>query len=236
MPLESTLKAWLSERAVALPELHAFKTEDALLAADWGPAFVTITRLDAPIPWSELGGRCRTWPAEARRQLEQHEAHLLVTVSGDVDVIELNLALTWIVAAAAASTDAAGVYWGSGGVVLSVDEVLAETAKMSREQLPLDLWIDFDMQKEQDGSVSLFTTGMHALGHMDFEVHRSTMLPKTLRNRVWNAAHHVLDHGPILKDGDTFGLTAEERIRVRHRRATPGRSSQRSEVVICLEM
>jgi hypothetical protein len=36
-------------------------------------------------------------------------------------------------------------------------------------------------------------------------------------DRVFNAAHYLCDHGPVLLDGQTFGLSADERILISHR-------------------
>jgi len=51
---------------------------------------------------------------------------------------------------------------------------------------------------------------------MELEVVASRAKAATLVDRAFNFTHYLLDHGPVLKDGDTIGLSAEERLRVRH--------------------
>ena len=223
LPDEAALSAWLAARHVDLPPLTAVRRDGVVITADWSSLLVALSLMPVPIPLGRVDERCSSWPPEALRRLKDHRAHLIVSVAGDaLGTIERNLALTWLVAAAASTTDSSAVYWGSGDVLAPPDDVADETASMSRDQLPLDLWIDFRMEREDDGSISLSTKGMRALGHTDLEVVRSRLDPATIRNRAWNAAHYLLDHGPVLKDGDTFGISNEERFRIEHVSSSEG--------------
>ena len=62
-----------------------------------------------------------------------------------------------------------------------------------------------------------FTTqGMKALGFMEIEIERRTSDPMETVSEIFNFAHYLLDHGAVLKDGDTIGMSAESKIGVRH--------------------
>lgn len=86
---------------------------------------------------------------------------------------------------------------------------------MSREYLPLHLWIDFRLAGERKGTISLFTTGMAAFGHMEIEIWESHEKPRDVYDIGVNIAHYLLDRGPVLKDGQTIGMSPEQRLRIR---------------------
>lgn len=57
---------------------------------------------------------------------------------------------------------------------------------------------------------------MKALGHMEIEIKESGENPTILLDLVYNFAHYLLDNGPVIKNGQTFGMTEEQRILVSH--------------------
>jgi len=178
-----------------------------------------ITLSPSPIPWSELVGPCETawhWP-QATKRLQQHSAHLVVTAtSGALDVIDLTLSLTRVVAAAALSTPALGIYWDSAMQVHNVKSFALEAEKAARSQLPLYLWLRFGLVREEDGSTSLYTTGLAELDHMEVELPHSALDPQTMVDRAFNIAHYLLEKGPVLEDGQTIGISESEKFITTH--------------------
>jgi hypothetical protein len=175
--------------------------------------------LPMAIPWAELSGPAETawhWP-EAAAVLEKHSAHLVVTASTSApDVIDLMLALTRVVAAVALSTPALGIYWRGATQVHDVQPFVDEAKTASRERLPLYLWLRFGLVGEEDGTTSLHTTGLADVADMEIEFPHAHLDPETLVDRAFNIAHYLLDNGPVLKDGDTIGISAAERLDIRH--------------------
>jgi hypothetical protein len=179
----------------------------------------SVTLVPAAIPWSELSGPAETawhWP-EAEATLRPHQAHLLVTASSaKAHLTELMLALTYVVAAAALSAPAVGIYWGGATQVHKVEDFVHEAREAGKEQLPLYLWLRFGLVGEDDGTTSLHTTGLAELELMEIEFPHSAFDPQTLVDRAFNIAHYLLDKGPVLEDGHTIGISAEERISISH--------------------
>jgi hypothetical protein len=87
---------------------------------------------------------------------------------------------------------------------------------MSEDYYPLYLWIDFRVIPASHGKWTLFTTGMGALGFLEIEVVETPRGPKEVVGFAFNIAHYLLDHGPILKHGDTIGLSATQKVGVTH--------------------
>ena len=169
------------------------------------------------IPWKDLEGpchTCRTWP-EAIDEVRQHTAHAIVTVDHETaGYKELAWYLTKGIEALLPALDSIGVYWGAGTTISSSKAFHALSSESSLDFLPLYLWIDFRSYPENESRVSFFTSGMKALGHMEIEIKESGENPTILLDLVYNFAHYLLDNGPVIKNGQTFGMTEEQRILV----------------------
>jgi hypothetical protein len=171
-----------------------------------------------PLPWSDLEGPCAAawyWP-QAAAAFRRHAAHLIATVMPEGrDRLATALRLTAMVAASGATSHALGVYWGPGRLVHAPEAFLQESLHMSRENLPLNLWVDFRLGQNEDGTHSLFTTGLAAFGYREMEIWDSRRSPQSLRDSAYNVAHYVLEKGSVLKQGETIGGTEEEKIPIR---------------------
>jgi Domain of unknown function (DUF4261) len=175
--------------------------------------------MPAPLPASELADPAAAawyWP-EAAATLKAHRAHAVISASSEtLDPIDLMLTLSRVASAVAASADALGVYVSGAKLVHKIDDFVSETASATREQLPLYLWLRFDLSEVTAGALSLVTTGLAQFELMELEFVPSLLDAQTLMDRAFNIAHYLLDHGAVLSDGHTIGTSADERFRVRH--------------------
>lgn len=193
-----------------------------ILSFNAGDEFFALALMPAPYPWSDLEGPCATawmWPQETpAATLKRHRTHLLCTMSGGAgDAIQRRLMLTAVTAAAAQQPGVMGVY-GPEGTLVHYPLVFAEMGQSitSPDAPPLYLWVDFRVFRNKDGTFGLFTTGLRSLGHMEIEIPRIQMPPGELRDWTVNIAYYLLEKGPVLKHGNTIGMTAEQQIRIRH--------------------
>jgi hypothetical protein len=179
------------------------------------PAAVALVR--EPLPQPVLAEACAAawyWP-EAAVDLRRHAAQLLVALLPDEgEPIGGALVLTRLAAAVAKCSGASGVYWSAAGLVHAPDAFLAEAQAMSRDRLPLALWLKIAVEPEPGGTHSVRTTGLELFAHREIEVYQSRREPRSLWERVYNIAHYVLDHGPVLKHGHTVGGEQDERFLV----------------------
>lgn len=179
---------------------------------------ISVIIIPQPIPWAELEGPCKTslfWK-NATQEVRSHSAHMLVSATGNAEPHELAWYLTKAIEALLLTVDAIGVYWGSGTLVTHKEMFISMSSRSSEEYLPLYLWIDFRCQQEDEETFSLFTTGMQSLGVMEIEIQDAKHVPPVLIDKAFNLAHYLLDNGPVLKDGDTFGVGPNERMKIRH--------------------
>ncbi len=220
LPAFPTLAGFHTKHFPTVPAFSA-EAESSATGISFGGAESTfsVTLSPSPMPWSELVGPCETawhWP-QATKRLQVHSAHLVVTAtSSTLDVIDLTLALTRVVAAAALATPALGIYWDAAMQVHNVKNFVVEAEKATRTQLPLYLWLRFGLVREDDGSNSLYTTGLSELDRMEVELPHSALDPQTMVDRAFNIAHYLLEKGPVLDDGQTIGVSEDERFIIAH--------------------
>ncbi|HEY4260666.1 MAG TPA: DUF4261 domain-containing protein [Schlesneria sp.] len=207
----------LASRWPDLPAAAEPGSKEDISSFKIGSAMVFLAPMPAPIPWSELEGPCETsllWK-NATQEVKQHREHLLVTITSELEPIELSTLLTQITTAVlAVSPTSIGVYWGNATLVVPKAIFIDFAMDVMQEGPPLHIWVDFRVGNESNRTSSGFTAGMEALGHMELEAKNTPEPPAELRERLMGLAGYLLDQGPVIKNGDTIGENANERIRV----------------------
>ena len=209
LPVADDVLGFLKDKWPDLPPPTRLKRTENGVTFEIGESSATWALIDRPIPWRQLEGPCATawyWP-EAESTLRQQCCHIFVTLLNEgQDRIAASMLLSQLVAAIAAETRSLGIYWGPGRLVHDTSAFLDLVLPMTTEYLPLYLWIDFRIEKADDGSNLLYTTGMEPLGHRELEVALYPDEPQSLIDHVYNVAHYQLDRGHVVHDGDTIGL------------------------------
>jgi hypothetical protein len=215
----------LAENWHDLPATTDIEEKNGTLLLQIGETSLIMAKMPAPIPWSELEGPCATsilWK-NAAIEVKKHSIHWIVTVSGELEPLALSRLLTQATAAALAACQAAiGVYWGNATLVIPKSIFIDFAKDVLPLGPPLHIWVDFRVGKDSEKSSSGFTAGMKALGHMEFEAQQLPEAPSELRERFLALAGYVVENGPVIRDGDTVGEDAEERIRVVYSDSTFG--------------
>lgn len=182
---------------------------------------VDVALMPFPIPpgnWEDACARNSFWP-EAAQVCQEHRAHLVITLFGEWgDPIRRHLLLTDFIAAVSEAADALAVCWGAGRAMQSAEFFRQQAAQSSADNLPLLLWVAFVLVA-RDGGPFVSTSGLDAFGVMEVEAGSAHLKPVELLEKVYDTAHYLCTRGPVLRDGDTIGGSAEERIRIRHARS-----------------
>jgi hypothetical protein len=214
------LKA-LAESWKELPAATAIESREDTLSFRIADVDVVIGVMPAPVPWSDLEGPCATsilWP-NAAATLKAHRAHFIVTVRGELPPVGLATWLTRVTAAVLMSTPAAlGVFWTNAALLIPGALFRDFATDILPHGPPLTIWVDFRVgwvDASKTRSVG-FTQGLGELGLMELETEAATESPTELRQRFEAIAGYLLTNGPVIKDGDTLGESAAERILVRY--------------------
>jgi hypothetical protein len=219
----------IERRWTNLPYATALESDDVALSFRLGSLTVAVGRMPAPYPWSELQGPCSTsvlWPT-ATEDIKPLRRHWIVTVSDEAKPVQLALMLTKVTASVLATCPSAvGVYWGNSTLVLPKDLVVHVAPASSLTDPPIEMWVDFRVGWDSRKTSSGFTQGMRSLGHMDFETQDAPESPAQLRERLVALARYVVTGNGAIRDGDTVGKDAREKIRVSYAESAFGNKDE----------
>ena len=226
VPRSADIQRELTTRFPDLPAATDGEQKETTIAFRVGSDDIILAQMPAPFPWSDLEGPCATsilWK-NAAEEVKRHKYHWIVTVmSPESEPIPLAERLTQAtVALMAACPSAIGVYWGNATLLVPTNLFIDFAQKIMPAGPPLHIWIDFRIGRDSERSSSGFTAGMTALGHMEFETQNCPEPPGELRQRLESLARYVLENGPVIKDGDTIGEDANERIRIVYSKSSFG--------------
>lgn len=178
-----------------------------------------VALMDAPIPSDELDYPCNTalgWP-RACAELGKSKAHLIVSVEGGShSAAERHPRATMLAQACLDATNGLGVYLGDADTVWSPVAFRTGALAMTPDDPPYVLWMGLKGSKDEGNTVSVITSGLPSFGLMNVEVQRSHKNISDVFSFVGDIALYMLKSGDVIKDGDTIGSTAEEKIKVTH--------------------
>jgi hypothetical protein len=221
-PVDAFLKQAAKTKMAGKSVSNIQRGDGGVFSFDVGDEFLALALMPAPYPAKDLEGPLATswmWPAKPPiENVKQHRSHLLITMTGGAgDPVRRRLILTAVTALAAKQAGVMAVYWGEATLILfpPVFVNMGETIN-SPEAPPLYLWVDLRAFRNKDGTTGLFTTGLAPLGHMEIEIPSIDMEPGELREWLLNIMYYLLENGPVLKHGQTIGLSAEQQIRIQH--------------------
>jgi hypothetical protein len=149
------------------------------------------------------------WP-EAVETVKTHKAHLMVAVMGtDAPVKERGLLFAKLMAACCRQETVLGIY--TSGTVFQPRFYLDASEMMKDGGLPVLNWIYFGLY-QTEGGWNAYTYGMRAFGRDEMEVLDVNANPQDLRDYLLNLVYYVLDGDVVLRDGETLGFTADQKL------------------------
>ena len=192
-----------------------------------GPIRFSVLFIDKPVPAGTLDNAIagsRTWP-DAATALAKSRAHAIVACmdeAGDHNMA-LNYAAVLTLAAGALAEElpAIGVYWSTGQTVTEASRFIAAANGILQKNLPLTVWarlLFLDGPPAEDGgrTTACVTTGLAPFVGREIEFMPASLDPSKIAQRVFGTMQYLLAQGPVLKDGETLGVSEAERIRIRH--------------------
>ncbi|WP_063688314.1 DUF4261 domain-containing protein [Bradyrhizobium stylosanthis] len=185
-----------------------------------GNEFVAVMSMPAPIPedsglWSRAAS---TWP-EGRAVAARHRGHLIVSVLGQNQQPLSAARLTTAVIGGLIATmpQCCGVVW-NGKVARSADLWLDMSMQSFAPfpDYPSSLWFDM-LPFRSEAGIGAATMGLSAFAEREIQFETRKLTLATLMSKVDGLAAYLIEHGPVVKDGDTFGRDDRERFAVRYK-------------------
>lgn len=200
--------------AVSLPNDHD-TTGPMILCAG---KIVVVMAMPAPIPRDEslVVRASATWP-QARAAFDRHKAHLIVSVvdQSTEPLVAVRVMTAVVGGLIAAVPGCTGVVWG--GQVASPAERWLEMSRAAfalYPDFPFMLWISIHPFRDQ-AKIGAVTSGLAPLVGREIEMEGGTDLASTI-NKVAGLSVYLIERGSLIPEGDTVGVSATERIQVRH--------------------
>ena len=141
----------------------------------------------------------------------QHTSHVAISiVEGPGKPLEKGILLAKLLSVATEQTGTTAIY--TNDVLYEADMYYKETENLRDDVLPMVnlVWVDIDF--EEDGTISLYTSGMEEFDQLNVEFLHCPWDPERAWNYILSVANYILVSGKELTDGDSVGRTEEEQL------------------------
>ena len=197
-------------------EEHAENPDDdgRLVYADVEGLRVVVGLIEAPLP----DGEAEYWAQgnymwkDGVEVVKTHKAQLIVCILGDTPDILAKGTLYVKLAASALKQENAIAFYNEGAVF--PPKMYIDFAQMTKDgRLPLMNLIWFGIYGN-DEQIGIYTYGMRRFGKQEMEVYvpRENANLNDIRFFLLDIADYVLSGNVTLKDGETIGFTAEQKL------------------------
>ena len=177
---------------------------------------IAIAHMSIPIPPGDIEGTAQyayNWQT-ALEDAKEHKSHLIVSLMrGGQDQIKRFKIFTKVICSLLRTTNSIAVYKGNQSLLIPKEDYLSEAQLMSDDYLPLNLWIYFGL-RTTDKVKSGYTYGLKEFNKTEMEVLNSSKSLEDIRGFLFNITHYVLDYDVTFQDGQTCGLSQEEKIAI----------------------
>ena len=141
----------------------------------------------------------------------QHTSHVAISiVEGPGKPLEEGILLAKLLSVATEQTGATAIY--TNDVLYESDMYYKETEHLRVDALPMVnlVWVDIDF--EEDGTISLYTSGMEEFDQLNVEFLHCPWDPERAWNYILSVAEYVLTSDIKVEDGHSIGRTEEEQL------------------------
>lgn len=181
-----------------------------------GRAFVALLPVPVPNGEAEAHFENSLGAFSGDANLEDHAAHLMVTMGLDEDcrAVDGLSAFTSLLAAVTKATQAVGVYWGNAGATHTA-EFLLSAASEHTVSPRIMLWNGVSRAASSD-RLSLLSLGMSQLGLPDLCLSAPREMGGDALGMFFDLLAYIADRGEAIPAGDTIGGSEDQRIPVRY--------------------
>lgn len=179
-----------------------------------GGNIVLVRLLPTPVPEHLIKDLCESawyW-RQACEATSRHRAQAVVgVIQSSLDALDTRLLLTDAVNAVM-DDNAIASYWLAS--LQSREAFLRQSAKISRDEVPVWLWVNFRVSNDLEKGFSLSTSGMDQLDLNEIEAKDVNRPGKDVFTLLLGMAQYLASQGPVIKDGETIGESPRLNIRV----------------------
>lgn len=215
LPSAKQFQQNLEKRLAGRLRVSGIECEDAeAFALRAGDNIVLVRLLPRPAPEELIKDLCvNAWYwRQACEATSKHRAQAVVSVMrSSLDALDLRLLLTDAVNVLM-DDNAIASYWLAS--LQSREAFLRQSAKISRDEVPVWLWVNFRVSNDVEKGFSLSTSGMDQLGLSEIEAKDVNRPGREVFTLLLGMAQYLASRGPVIKDGETIGESPRLNIRV----------------------
>ena len=193
------------------------KPEFPMVLAAGGDLIMGL-RVDAPFSWPvESMAQFAYWWPDAIKDVARNTSFVTLACSWSrYSRLDAHIRHLVLVRELVEQLPVIGVIWGS--VLVQPSVLKAEFNRLQERELPFSIWVLIQFSKQPNGNILISTIGMRDFGQMEIETESTLPLDQTF-DLVRRFGSYIIAKGPVVKDGETFGLTETQRIKVRYVRS-----------------
>jgi len=184
-----------------------------IILAEVGDLLLTVSFMPGPVPNGEAEHYAAAnymWK-DAVETTKRHTAQILVVIMGNGNALEKGKLFAKAAASCLKQPGALGIY--TDGAVFEPDFYRQFSMMMKEDQLPIMNWVWFGIYQSKTQS-GIYTYGMKKFGKDEMEVYVTPGSAdlNNIRNFMLSMAGYVLEYDVELKDGETIGFSAEQKL------------------------
>lgn len=195
------------------PEEEKAEEESGIYIFNYRGAMGAVSMMPAPIPNDEAEYHAQNnyrWK-DAVETTKKHTAQLMVSVLGQaVGAMNASQLLVKMVATCCKQEGVLGIY--ANETVYQPEFYEACAGMMKDNIFPLMNLVWFSLYGGKNGGVSAYTCGMESLGYDEIEILDSKASMGEVVDFLLNICSYVVTENVILKDGETIGFTADQKL------------------------
>lgn len=177
---------------------------------------IAIGLIAAPIPTDEAITAAQynfSWENGAE-VVKKHKGHVILSImNAGQNAIEENILFSKVASTVLSNSKSIGIYIGGRSLAIEKDFYVASVNNMSTEDLPLYIWLYFGLRSEKEKQ-SIYTYGLKDFGKKEMEILNSSKEHGELSDLMYNLSHYVIANNVDLKDGETIGFSAEQKLKI----------------------
>lgn len=212
--LDLLAKSLEEDWGIIIPEDDIDKERESFVTEVDG-MMVAVSLMPGPVPNGEAvvnAGTNMNWP-EAVNVAETHKAHILVIVLNR-EQSQLDAAVLYVKVCAGCLRQPNASAINTLGSVFSPEFYIeAAEAYLENDSFPIWNLVFFGLYSNDRGKTFCgYTYGMDVFGKKNLEIIDSPQSPEDIQNFLVSIAGYVIESDVTLKDGETIGFSAEQKL------------------------
>lgn len=178
---------------------------------------VAIGNMPVAIPGNEIeeAAEYNYYWENGKSEATSHKGHIIVSIlNGGKNSIKKNILFNKVVSSILNNSKSIGVYIGGRTLLLSKEFYQYNIDSISETNLPINNLVYFGVRKENNKN-SVYTYGLIDFGKREMEILESPHSTEELIELLYNLTSYVLESNVSLKDGETIGMSADQKLKIR---------------------